>query len=107
MYAGRFGQMVIEDDPDTIAFRCLDGWSRGASIEAPKVESPARYDGLSYRLGSKMKDFYATVNGERQVVDIRSHYGYGEAGIRLPVCGSLLASRQVGQRYGAGREAKN
>src|SRR6266849_6684587 len=38
---GGLGQMILEDDADAIAFICLDGRSRGASIEAPEIESPA------------------------------------------------------------------
>src|ERR1700722_12154311 len=100
MYPGRLGQMVLEDDPNTVAFRCLDSRAGSASIETPKVQGPARHDGLLYRLRSKVTDLHAAIHGERQVVDIRRDHWQGTTGIRL------LASRYVRERCRTCRQAK-
>src|SRR5262245_45655624 len=71
VYARGLGQMILEDDPDMIAFIRLDGWTRRASIKAPQVESPAWYDHLLYRLCDQMEDLDAVVHGERQIANIR------------------------------------
>ena len=51
----------------------LDGRARRASVEAPKVESLARYDGLLYRLGDQMKDLHAVVYRVRQIGYVRCY----------------------------------
>ena len=83
MYASRLRQMVIEDNPDAVAFVSLNGRSWSAPVEAPEIESSARYDHLLHGFRSQIKHLDAVVHRKWQISDIRRHDRRRDRGIAL------------------------
>src|SRR5580700_5855943 len=92
--------MVLEDESDSIALIRLDGRSRSATVEAPKIYGSARNDHLLHGLRNQMKHFHSVVHGERQVCNIWCQNADWRLRIRLCYCRSRQYRR-------AGSQSKN
>src|SRR6266436_1362152 len=75
VHRGRFGKMVVHDDPNAIALVHLNRWARSAAVVTPEVNDPARKNLLFNRLGNEMKFLYASVHAPRKLRDVRRFHG--------------------------------
>jgi len=107
MYARRFREMVIEDDPDAVAVICLNGRAGRASVETPQIECASGYDRLFHRLRNQLEDLDAVVDGERKIRNIWRQNRRRGPGIRLIGGTHLLGSRGLRKQYGPSSSTQN
>src|SRR5581483_2563609 len=75
VHRGRFGKMVVDDDPNPITLVHLNRRAWSAAVVSPKVNDPARKDLLFHRFGNEMKFFYVSVHAPRKLRNVGGVHG--------------------------------
>src|SRR6516165_7350229 len=107
MYARRFREMVIEDDPDTVAVICLNGRAGRASVETPQIECASGYDRLFHRLRNQLEDLDAVVHRERKLRNTGRKNRRGGPGFWWTGARPLPVSRGLPRHYAAAPSTQN
>src|SRR5207248_853661 len=104
VHRGRFGQVIVNDDANTVSLIDLNGRSGSAAVEAPQNQCLIGSDLLLHWLGNQMKHFDAVIHGEWQIRYIRSLHRHVET--LVDACFMLLANLPCTARFLVGKQSR-